>query len=142
MAEWCKNIPLPLAYATRIALLNTTNLNRARLIAVEINKIKREEARIQIHLNNKPIAKNIHDVQVAKVALAMLCLGEASKSTRKTPFYFGNSDPKIITLFLKLLQTCFNYEKGKVRCTGQCRADQDIEALEKFWVTVTQIPKE
>ncbi|MBI4079144.1 MAG: hypothetical protein HY429_02505 [Candidatus Levybacteria bacterium] len=29
----------------------------------------------------------------------------------------------------------------KIRCTVQCRADQDIIVLEKFWLDVTKIPR-
>jgi len=53
---------------------------------------------------------------------------------------FGNSDPPIITLFLSLLRRCYNIDENKFRCTLQCRADQNIPKLEKFWSQVTKIP--
>ncbi len=53
----------------------------------------------------------------------------------------GNSDPRIIILFLNLLKHCFPFDPEKVRCTVQCRADQDIPALEAYWQKVTGIPQ-
>lgn len=141
LSDWCKSISLPQDYGARIIQLNIDNLNKARLIAFKVNKIKRDDFLEGIEKKNTPVSKLIHSSETAKIALAMLCLGEASKSTRRTSFYLGNSDPKIIILFLKLLERCFDFNQEKIRCTVQCRADQNIEELEKFWLSVTQLPK-
>ena len=72
----------------------------------------------------------------------MLCLAGSSKSkSLKTTFYFSNSNPSIIKTFLNLLKYCYNYDVEKIRCTVQCRYDQDSYALEKYWIKVTKIPK-
>lgn len=143
LSYWFKSIPLPPEYYIKVHKLNINNLNKNRLIALKVNKIKRENYLEKIKLENLPIAKSINNLDTAKIALAMLCLGEASKYNLKTgtSFYLGSSDSKIITIFLKLLKKCFNFDLEKIRCTVQCRADQDIEALEKFWMNVTKIPK-
>lgn len=141
LSEWCKNIQLTSDHLDRISRLNLNNLKKARLIALDINKIKRREFLEKIERDNIQVAERIHHPEIAKIALAMLCLGEASKSKRKTSFYFGNSDPMIIQLFLKLLKGCFDFKLDKIRCTVQCRSDQNILALEKFWVGITKIPK-
>ena len=139
LSEWCKKATLPKNYTDRISALNVNNLNKARLIAHEINKIKREELLEEIQNTNLPIAKRVQNQEIAKIALAMLCLGEASR-TRGT-FNLGSSDPRIITLFIELLKKCFTFDLEKVRCTVQCRADQNIESLETYWKSVTKIPK-
>ena len=141
LAEWCKEITLPHDYAERIAKLNFNNLTKARSIALEINRIKRDEFFNSINKVNEPIAGKIKDPLSAKIALAMLCLGEASKYNSKTAFSLGSSDPRIIIIFLELLKKCFDFDIEKIRCTVQCRADQNVEALEKFWRDVTKIPK-
>ena len=141
LSEWCKNTKLPKNYSERIAKLNILNLHKGRSIAHEINKIKREEYLDQIDKINLPISVNIDNKMTSKIALAMLCLGEASKSGNGSSFYFGNSNPKIITLFLELMKRCFDFKPEKVRCTVQCRADQNILVLEEFWMEITKIPK-
>lgn len=143
LSYWCQNVRLPQDYSKRIAKINNLNLNKGRKIAVLINKINREKLLKEIEKNNFPIAKRIADKKVAKIALAMLCLGEASKYNPKTrsSFSLGNSDPRIIILFLQLLKICFNFNIEKVRCTVQCRADQDTKKLEDYWLKLTKIPK-
>lgn len=141
LSEWCRNISLPSDYTDKVAQLNMGNLGKARIIALKKNKIKREEFFRKIQATNSPIASKIHNNQTAKIALAMLCLGEASKYNGKTAFYLGSSNPRIITLFLELLRRCFHFDTSKVRCTIQCRADQDPEELKKYWMDVTQVPK-
>lgn len=139
LSEWCKKATLPKDYRDRIDRLNLNNLNKARLIAREINKIKHEELLEEIKDANIPIAGKVQNREIAKIALAMLCLGEASRT--RGNFSLGSSDPRIITLFIELLKKCFTFDLEKIRCTLQCRADQDIESLEEYWLNVTRIPK-
>lgn len=144
LSEWCKNIILPKNYTYRIKKLNKDNLNKARQKALETNKIKREQLFKQINKKNFPIAQRIKNKKIAKIALAMLCLGEASKYNPKTSscFYLGSSDPKIVIIFLKLLKYCFNFKLDKVRCLVQCRADQNPKELENYWAKITKVPKQ
>lgn len=140
--SWFKNVILPKDYYSKIANLNRVHLKKARLIAVEISKIKRQEFLSSLDKINFPIADLIYNPETAKIALAMLCLGEARKYNSKTSsFYLGNSDPRIIIIFLASLKICFDFKLEKVRCTVQCRADQNVESLEKYWMGVTKIPK-
>lgn len=143
LSYMCARVKLPPEYSSRIKALNTRSLGKGRRIAVEINKIRREQFFKTITKRNLPIAKRMSDISIAKIALAMLCLGEASKySPGKTrSFSLGNSDKRITLLFLELLQQCFSFDKEKVRATVQCRADQDVPTLEAYWQQETGIPK-
>ncbi|MEK7127374.1 MAG: hypothetical protein AAB838_01460, partial [Patescibacteria group bacterium] len=138
-----RNTPLPASYQKRIDKLNLTNLNYARCVAHEMCAIKREKFFARIKNINLPIAQKIKDKNVAKIALAMLCLGEASKYNPKTrsPFCLGSSDPRIIILFLYLLNKCFEINQNNIRATIQCRADQNTDDLKKYWLKVTGIPE-
>ncbi len=140
--EWCKNVTLPEDYMERITKLNLINLHRGRTIALEINKIRREKFLEEIRQCNIPIAKTISDVSISKIALAMLCLGEASKySSKHRAFSLGSSDPRIITIFIELLKKCFDFKPEKIRATVQCRADQNTKMLENYWRGITGIPE-
>ncbi len=138
---WFKDIILPKDYYSKISKLNFEHLINARRAAIEANKIKRKDFLRGLDKINSKIAVSIGNHDAAKIALAMLCLGEASKYKPRRSFNLGSSDPRIIIIFLTLLKKCFNYQQIKVRCTVQCRADQDIKELEKFWLDVTKIPK-
>lgn len=87
----------------------------------------------------RPLVKELENESVALIALSMLCLGEASKSE---PFYLGSSDERIIRLFLALLRKVTEFDMNKVRCTIQCRADQDVDELKRFWLKVTRVPEQ
>lgn len=88
---------------------------------------------------NRLLPNLLRNRNVAKLVLVSLFLGEGSKNTHGS-LVFGNSNPKIISLFLKLLRFCYVVDENKFRCTLQCRADQKIDLLNKFWSKITKIP--
>ena len=63
-----------------------------------------------------------------KLVLGALYLGEGSKGDR-SGLTFGNSDPDIVALFLRLLRATMQLDETKF----QCRVAQDAEMLESFW---------
>jgi len=143
LSTWCNNLKLTQSYYLKIKKLNQSNLTKARKIAWKTNKIKREIYLKKLNLDNESIAQSINNNQSTwMIALAMLCLGEASKSKSKhQSFSLGSSDPRIIIIFLTLLKRFPTFNIEKVRCTIQCRADQNIDILGRYWRNVTNIPK-
>ena len=77
------------------------------------------------------------DKVTAKLCLAMLYLGEGKKGNEL--FRFGNSDPKIIRLFLELLRRYFDVSEDRLRVKVQCRADQNIKSLEEYWSKIAKV---
>lgn len=142
MATWCKGVELPEGYMDRLNEWHRERLVGMRKKALVVNRRKREQFFEELRVKCGPVAESICDPDTAKIALAMLCLGEASKYSkdRRGPFCFANSNPEIITIFLKLMYACFSLKKDKFRCTVQCRADQDTKQLECFWQGLTGIP--
>lgn len=137
LCEFCKLVLLPPDYDAKIKKLNQRSIR----VAWEVNKQKRDAFLRGLDLSNESVSKVISQKDTAKIALAMLCLGEASKySTGKRSFSLGSSDPRIIVLFLELLKKCFDFHIEKTRATVQCRADQDTLALKKYWQKQTGIP--
>lgn len=144
LSDWCGHLPLSPEFREKVRVLNQKSWLKARKTS-QFNRNQRREAYIkQVTKLNIPIAEKIHDPEIAKIALAMLCLGEASKSKdgKARSFCLGNSDPRIIILFLSLLYKLFKVSSDKIRCTVQCRADQDIELLINYWIEKTKIPRE
>lgn len=142
LADICKHVKLPDEYQSKIANLNSSNLDKGRKTAFELNKVRRLKYLKSIRLENEGIAPGIQHLITGKIALAMLCLGEASKSYSKSQcFTLGSSDYRIIVIFLELLKKYYNFKIEKIRCTVQCRADQDTQVLEEYWSRVSQIPR-
>lgn len=142
LSDICKNVTLPKEYSEMISRFNYKSLGKARAVAAVSNRIKKQQLLEDLKKINIPIAKKMKDKDTAKIALAMLCLGEASKSSSKhASFSLGSSDPRIVLLFIKLLTYCFGGSIDNFRCTVQCRADQNTQGLEKYWGEKTKIPK-
>lgn len=139
LSNWCSSVSLTYQQKLNIENKIISNINRGRMIAIEVNRIKRAaylksiEKKV-LHLKNK-----LKDKDIAKIALAMLYLGEGLKR-KNASIMLGNSDPEIIKLFMKLMRHCYDIDETKFRCTLQCRADQNIKKLEKFWSNITKIP--
>ena len=140
LSDWCKMIALPLGFKRNLNGYNRFNLDKARGVALAVNRNKREKYLLSIKNRISHLQSRIKDEDVAKIALAMLYLGEGSKTEGKT-LSFGNSDPFIISAFLYLLRYCYKIDEKKFRLTVQCRADQDTDDLEAYWQRVTGISK-
>lgn len=139
LSFWCKKIDLPHGYKNRIDAYNKFNLAKARKIALALHRVERKKYLNSIMERNRHLKFALKNKDTAKIALAILYLGEGSKGQRGS-LMFGNSDSLIISLFLRLLRHCYNIDERKFRCTLQCRADQNIKKLELFWSRVTKIP--
>ena len=139
LSYWCRNVRLPLSYQKNIQDYNRLNLDKGRKIALAVNRTKREKYLKSVSDRNKHLAVFIKNRNVMKIALAMLYLGEGSKNPKRGSLMFGNADPFVVSLFLRLLRKCYKIDESKFRCTLQCRADQNIKKLEKFWSKVTKI---
>jgi len=139
LSYWCKNIYLSPLQQERINKCIKVNIEKGRMLAILANRKKRERYLNSVRDRIKDLKKIILDKNVAKIALAMLYLGEGTKSSNGS-LTFGNSSPEIINLFLRLLRFCYKINESKFRCTLQCRADQNIKVLEKFWSAITEIP--
>jgi len=143
LSFWFKNLKLSNDAEQRLIGLNLKHLSNIREKALKVNKLKRERFLQSIEYNNIPISVEISSLGCAKIALAMLFITEGSKSCKRTGFLsFGNSNAEIVLLFLTLLKRCFDYNENKIRCTVQCRADQNVMELESYWVEITGISRD
>jgi hypothetical protein len=96
------------------------------------NQIRKKVA----YLENAPCKNN----DISKIICGLMYICEGGKYPLTRQLTFGNSDPKIIKLFLKLLRKCFYTDESKFRCRIMHRCDQDGEELNKFWSITTGIP--
>jgi hypothetical protein len=140
LSLWCHDVVFAAKHKKRIEDAMKINIHKGRALALASNRLKREKYLQEVYSRVSHLGKIFKDKEVAKISLAVLYLGEGSKT--RSSLMFGNSDPAIIVLFLRLLRYCYKIDENKFRCTLQCRADQDVEKLEKFWSNLTGIPKD
>lgn len=140
LSYWCSKVKLPKRHQDKIRKIVLNNTQRGREVALVVNRIKREKYLQSVADRNKHLIAVLKNKDTAKIALAVLYLGEGAKNYKRGSMMFGNSDPFIINLFLHLLRYCYDIDESKFRCTLLCRADQNIKKLERFWSQITKIP--
>jgi hypothetical protein len=134
----CKGIVLNEDQAVRINSLMREMLVANQQKAVTANRVIQETLMRNIKTRAKEFS-NLSDRE-AKLALALLYLGEGSKYSSFKGLALGSSDPKIILIYMGLLKRCYGINAGEFKCRVLYRADQDLNSLEKFWSNLTSIP--
>lgn len=142
LSYWCKNIVLPDDYIQLRCQQQLAHLTVARRLSQQTKARQRLEYFSTLKNKNQLLLPHLDNPPVAKLILSTLYAAEGSKrSTQKGgTVIFGNSSPTIVSFFLKLLRTCYMLDELKFRCTVQCRADQNEQALRQFWSQQTKIP--
>lgn len=74
-----------------------------------------------------------------KMAGVMLYWAEGFKATEWS-VDLANSDPRMITVFLKFLRTICGVEESRLRVQLYCYTNQDVSFLKKYWSGLTGIP--
>ncbi len=138
---WVKDITLAEKQKKRIKQKEILSAMKGRALARLANKKKLENWKDSIR---KKVYKYrelpFKDKNIGKIVCAILYICEGGKYPTTRHLAFGNSDPGIIRLFLKLLRDNFDIDESKFRCRAQHRYDQQGEELEKFWSKITKIP--
>jgi hypothetical protein len=136
---WFHNLPLPSFYRNKVQQIVNANLQKVRPIALANNKQILHRHLEQIRNKNTGLV-NLVDRPIGILLLSTLYWCEGGKYPARSSLQFGNSDPKMIKLFLTLLRTCYCLDESKFRLTIQHRADQDSGYLTRYWAGITNIP--
>lgn len=141
LSGWLKNLPLSEAIRRGLQESKQEHLHKMRGLAVLANHRKQEEKRaLAKTVAQKMLAQVSLTSEVQAALLAMLYLGEGFKM--KSCIGLGNSNPKILCVFIELLQNIFHVEKDGLRCILYLRYDQNPEKEKTFWSAILQIPTE
>jgi hypothetical protein len=139
LSSWCIGIKLTSEQRKRINVLSDKNLVNAREIAAESQENRREK---ELNLAYEDAVKLVSTIRMrdAKIALAMLYLGEGYKHPSYSGLRLGSSAPDIVLLYIRLLKICFNKDPYDLKCIISHRADQDLDQLIVYWSALTKIP--
>jgi hypothetical protein len=140
LSLWFRDLKLSRRLSLRLKLRQNLKIKKGRKSALRVTRENRKLYMANLLERNKHLLDLLKSRDIAKIVLITLYLGEGSKSPKHGSLTFGNSDPRIIRLFLKLFRKCYKIDETKLRCTVQCRADQDTNKLEQFWQKITKIP--
>lgn len=140
LSFWCSKVALPAWYQAKIDELNKKSWSIGRKHAWIAHRQRKNEFINSLLKNNLQLVEKLRDKDVAKMLLAMLYLGEGSKSKSHSGLSLGSSDPTIIKIYIKLLNICYGITKNKFGVWIGHRADQNLKSLQTFWSEITGIP--
>ncbi|MEK7194842.1 MAG: hypothetical protein AAB561_02210 [Patescibacteria group bacterium] len=139
LSYWLKDVKLSSPQKEKLRKENLLHLIRARERALTVNRERRKIYFAGIRSQYIGLYNKLKDEDTALISLGLLYLAEGTKYEKGT-LVFGNSNPNIIRLFLRLLRFCYKIDETKFRCTIQGRSDQDFPKLQRFWRRVTGVP--
>ena len=142
LSSWLGDVHISLRGQRRRHRAVDRQLRHARQRAILVKTESRREYFDVLKVKNMHLMMHTENKNVAKLLLAMLYAAEGAKGKNTASLVFGNSDPRIIRIFLMLLRACYQLDERKFRCTVQCRADMHPKTLERFWARVTKIPRQ
>lgn len=140
LSYWCHSVRLPGLYREKINRINKASLSRALKIAHIVNQTRRREYLDNLRSKNLNLLQKV-DKDVLKLILAIFYLAEGAKYPSSRFLRFGSSDPETIKFFLRSFKIVFNTDPSKFRVDIFCRADQDIEKLQEYWIKITGIDR-
>lgn len=140
---WVRSIPLSIEAKNRIRqrILDGGKVARARAAVVNRQRVETRKQGIQEESRNV-IHKMEWTPELGKLLCGVLYICEGSKYPAGRQLGFGNSDPRIIRAFLRLLRENFMTDERKFRCQIWHRCDQSLRILTRYWSEVTNIPVE
>lgn len=141
LSYWCSGIVLPEAYLELKRQRQLVHLQQARQLSRQVKAQTRLKYFTKLRADNRTLLPLLDNKRTAKLVLAALYAAEGLKPNKqgRCNLGFGNSDPAIIRFYISLLRTCYSLDERKFRCTVQCRADQNEQALKQFWSQQTKI---
>jgi len=140
LSYWFRDVTLTARQRARLFKNWKNALGKARIEAVKWHNAQKaarlEKARQEALSTLRRLPTKNKDV--IDLALAMLYLGEGSKTTPGTSI--GSSSSLILKFFIKALQEVYNLDCTKIRCELHLRSDQKAKYEKKYWSKELGVP--
>ncbi len=134
LSYWCKGVTLPKSYMSKLARINDLNRAKGRQVIATKRQIEKNQFLKNVGILNKNLfLKFSKDMDIKKIALAVLYLGEGSKWKGHRGLMLGSSNQNIIRLYINLLSDIYSVPKSSLRARISYRADQSISNITNFW---------
>jgi hypothetical protein len=108
----------------------------ARRSSAESNKLRFESQ----DLSYKIKTELTHREEDLKLAALMLYWAEGYKVGKST-VDFANSDPEMVTIFIRFLRDICGIKESKIRCHIYCYEGQNIQEIKAFWSNLLHVPE-
>jgi len=139
VSRWCSNILLSETQKENLLKNNLLKIKKGSIVASENKKKER--------INRVNFYKNIGINKVGELSFRELFLigsalywAEGDKKQRRVVFI--NSDPEMVTLFIRWLNICLKIPKDRLYCRVEINQihQEHFSDVQNYWVTLTNIP--
>ena len=138
---WCNDILISKLVKRRIIQKNLINIRKGALIAGENRKKERLE---RVNYYKSLGMDKVGSISKRELFLigAALYWAEGGKNQRRVVFI--NSDPRMILLWVKWLENCFNIKKERLICRLEIneKYKESVTKLEEYWSKIISVSKE
>ena len=113
-------------------------MNLPRRTLAETNRIVFERSPVTFRIKQ---SLSVVDDKL-RIAGIMIYWSEGARLnpiTRAATVDLANSNPRMVRLFLKFLRRICGIDENRLRVLLYCYADQDQEALKRYWSQITEI---
>jgi hypothetical protein len=139
LSGWLRGIRMSPKHVARLEAKRVRGLVRARVAAAAWHNAQKEKRLAKAAKEGASILRRLPDNEyVLELALAMLYLGEGSKTNGQTTL--GSSDPRIVKFYINALRKLYHVPTPGIRCYLHLRADQEPASLVRYWSKVTGLP--
>jgi len=139
VSRWCKNLKLPIFVQRILEKKNKQN----REIFAKYNLLKHERVQKENLKITKDYLQEIHKPSKYELKLigAALYWGEGQRRhSRIIRIDFSNSDPGMISLFLRFLREIMQIPEERIKPAAYLHKNINKEMAIKFWSKITKIP--
>lgn len=141
LSHWLRDLVFTETQRKKLERRVASKIRKAQVKGWAISKEKRQQYLESLTARNTYLLPLIRKRDVARIALAMLYLGEGAKWRSHPGLHLGSSDPEIVRIYIKLLRKCYGIAGEDLRARISYRADQNLSKLTAFWSRITNIPR-
>lgn len=136
VSVWVRNVSMTEMGKRRLAL----RISKAQINSAESKRNKTRQ-RFNLYLDGERATLSSH--KLSSVALRFLCAivywCEGAKDFHREPAFI-NSDPKLVSLFLRLFRSSYPVDERKFRVVMHLHEYHDTLKQRAFWSRITGIP--
>lgn len=140
LSGWLKDIKLSSTQEKVLLVNRQVLLAKARVLAAKKHKENKQKRVASVHasINETLQSMSVNDMTMLEVALALLYLGEGSKT--RQGLRLGNSNPRVIRFYIHALIKIYGLPKESLYFALHLRADQNATKEKAFWSKALNMP--
>lgn len=143
LSLWFKNLKLSNKSKNLLEKNNKLAHDRGLFITNNNRSIRIKKENLEAYNTGKECINLISEKELLLIGAA-LYWGEGSKSERVTgtPLDFSNSDPRMVSVYMKFIRKILKIPEEKIRAGIHLYPSTSVNKAREFWAITTSLPKD